>query len=158
MLSHWPRYANVLCVTMRRCGYKIVELLNSNKILQKVYRPWNGKGKLTFLSWHARYQRKWSPVYFHLQKTHFYRFWIFLSYSQQKYKTNSISTVINRSYSICSSWTLFDVDMKFLANYFETNGYPGNIFRNALAGKFRRFPSKWSISITICWMLKLLHS
>lgn len=37
----------------------------------------------------------------------------YLSYVPQKYKINNISTLINWAYNICSSWSLFDGEMKF---------------------------------------------
>ena len=56
----------------------------------------------------------------------------YLSYAPQKYKINSISTLINRAYNICTTWSLFDLEMKFLSNYFETNGYPSIMFQKTL--------------------------
>jgi len=56
----------------------------------------------------------------------------YLSYTPQKYKINSISTLINRAYNICTTWPSFHMEMKFLSNYFETNGYPSNMFQKTL--------------------------
>ena len=56
----------------------------------------------------------------------------FLSYSPFIYKINSIMTLINRAYNVCSSFILFDREIKFLENFFITNGFPNNIFNNCI--------------------------
>lgn len=56
----------------------------------------------------------------------------FLSFSPMKYKINSIATLINRAFNICSTWMQFDKEMKFLVDYFNNNGYPDNVFYKTL--------------------------
>ena len=52
----------------------------------------------------------------------------FLSYSPKLYKNNSIKTLINRAYNICSDFNLFHLDMMFLLNYFAENAYLSSLF------------------------------
>lgn len=39
------------------------------------------------------------------------------------YKMNSITTLINRSFNICSTWIQFDDEIKFIVNYFKSNDF-----------------------------------
>ena len=41
-------------------------------------------------------------------------------------------TLINRAYNVCSSFILFDREIKFLENFFITNGFPRNTFYDCL--------------------------
>ena len=52
----------------------------------------------------------------------------YLSHSPYIYKINSIMTLINRAYNVCSSFLLFDREIKFLENFFVANGFPCNVF------------------------------
>ena len=56
----------------------------------------------------------------------------FLSFTPFKYKTNSITTLLNRAYNICSSWVSFHSETTFLRNYFRNNKYPSHIFDKLL--------------------------
>ena len=56
----------------------------------------------------------------------------FLSFCPKIFKTNSIKTLINRAYKICSSYKLFDVEMKYLLNYFQQNSYMSSTFYRIL--------------------------
>jgi len=56
----------------------------------------------------------------------------YLSFTPLKYKINSITTLINRAFNICSTWIQFDDEIKFLVNYFNSNGFPDNIFYKTL--------------------------
>ena len=44
------------------------------------------------------------------------------------YKINSIRTLINRAYNICSDFNLFHQDVTFLFNFFTENAYPTFLF------------------------------
>ena len=48
----------------------------------------------------------------------------YLSFSPILHKINSIRTLINRAYNVCSDFNLFHLDMTFLLNYFIDNAYP----------------------------------
>ncbi|XP_037774311.1 uncharacterized protein LOC119570765, partial [Penaeus monodon] len=54
------------------------------------------------------------------------------SFSPKLFKLNSITTLINRAYSICSDYVKFDKEMKFLLNYFTENSYPSKLFYRIL--------------------------
>ena len=73
----------------------------------------------------------------------------YLSYSSKLYKLNSIRTLINRAYNVCSSFTYFHHDMVFLLNYFTENAYPAFIFykdlRNFLDDKFCPKPTEITV-------------
>ena len=68
----------------------------------------------------------------------------FLSHCPKLYKLNSIKTLINRAYQICSNYTNFNEEINFLRNYFLQNGYPSQIFykilRNFLNNVFTPSP------------------
>ena len=69
----------------------------------------------------------------------------FLSFCPKLYKINSVKTLINRAYNICSNFVQFDKEMKFLCNYFLQNAYPDHIFyrilRTFLDNKFTPPPT-----------------
>ena len=52
----------------------------------------------------------------------------FLGFSPVMYKINSIRTLVNRAYNVCSDFNLFHLDMTFLLNYFTENAYPASLF------------------------------
>jgi len=54
------------------------------------------------------------------------------SFSPKLFKLNSISTLINRAYNICSDYVSFDKEMDFLLNYFTENSYPSKFFYKIL--------------------------
>ena len=56
----------------------------------------------------------------------------YLSYSAYLFKVNSIGTLINRAYNICSDYRKFDIEMKFLHDYFLKNSYPSYLFYKVL--------------------------
>ena len=56
----------------------------------------------------------------------------YLSFSPMLYKLNSVRTLINRAYNVCSSFNLFHDDIVFLTNYFTENAYPGFLFQKIL--------------------------
>ena len=56
----------------------------------------------------------------------------YLGYSPMLYKINSIRTLINRAYNVCSDYFSFDMDMTFLLKYFTENLYPSSVFYNVL--------------------------
>ena len=56
----------------------------------------------------------------------------FLSFVPSVYKINSIKTLINRCFSICSTWHLFHEEIKKLTSFFTNNGYPLTTFNNIL--------------------------
>ena len=64
----------------------------------------------------------------------------FLSFSPKLFKINSMKTLINRAYNICSDYVSFDIELKFLYNFFTKNSYPTFLFystlRNFLNNKF----------------------
>ena len=64
----------------------------------------------------------------------------YLSHSSFIFKVNSIKTLINRAYNVCSNFLLFDKEVKFLQHFFECNGFPSFLFnkilRNFLNNKF----------------------
>ena len=68
----------------------------------------------------------------------------YLSFSPILYKLNSIRTLLNRAYNVCSSYSLFHVDVVFLINYFTENGFPEFVFtkilRTFLNNKFQSQP------------------
>ena len=89
-------------------------------------------GKLPFLDIHIfRNQGKFTTSVF--RKNTFTGLGLnFLSYSPKLYKMNSISTLINMAYNICSDFNLFHLDMMFLLNYFTQNAYPVPLFYRVL--------------------------
>ena len=56
----------------------------------------------------------------------------FLSHSSYLYKINSIKTLINRAYNVCSNFFLFHKEMQFLQNFFECNAFPTHLFTRIL--------------------------
>ena len=48
----------------------------------------------------------------------------YLSFSPSLFKINSVKTLINRAYNICSSYFSFDLEMKFLLNFFYRKWFP----------------------------------
>ena len=56
----------------------------------------------------------------------------YLSFSAYLFKINSIRTLINRAYNVCSSYIEFDLEMGFLKEYFLQNSYPGYLFHKIL--------------------------
>ena len=56
----------------------------------------------------------------------------FLSFCPKIFKINSIKTLINRAYRICSNYKLFDVEMNYLLNYFQQNSYMSSTFYKIL--------------------------
>ena len=62
----------------------------------------------------------------------------FFSYSNSRFKVNSILTLINRAYNICSSFHLLHIEFDFLCNFFLKNGYPLHLIES----KIRRFLSE----------------
>ena len=56
----------------------------------------------------------------------------YLSFSAHLFKVNSIGTLINRAYNICSDYCNFDNEMKFLHDYFVKNSYPSYLFFKVL--------------------------
>ena len=68
----------------------------------------------------------------------------YLSNIPHIYKLNSLKTLINRAYNICSTWSNFHGEMLFLKDYFTSNGYPSYLFHKAvnnfLYNKFSSMP------------------
>ena len=68
----------------------------------------------------------------------------FRSFTPKLFKLNSVKTLINRAYSICSSYSTFDLEMKYLHRYFLENSYLSTTFykilRNFLDNKFTPKP------------------
>ena len=62
----------------------------------------------------------------------------FLSFSPLIYKLNSIKTLLNRAYNICSSYVTFDQEVQYLQNYFFNNSYPTNAFYNIVRSFFNK--------------------
>ena len=56
----------------------------------------------------------------------------FLSHIPRIYKINSIKTLINRAFNICSNWSYFHEEMIFLKDYFTSNGFPAHLFNKIL--------------------------
>ena len=54
----------------------------------------------------------------------------FLSACYQKYKTNTISTLVHRAFSISSNFTNFHLEIEFLKNFFGKNGFNNETFYN----------------------------
>ena len=56
----------------------------------------------------------------------------FLSFTPFLYKVNSIKTLVNRAFNVCSDYLFFDTEVKFLKNFFTMNGYPMSVFYRVL--------------------------
>ena len=56
----------------------------------------------------------------------------FYSSCFQNFKTNSISTLLHRAFSVSSDWLNFHKEIEFLRKYFCDNCYPGDIFEKYL--------------------------
>ena len=56
----------------------------------------------------------------------------YLSFSAHLFKVNSIGTLINRAYNICSDYRNFHTEMMFLHDYFLKNSYPSYLFFKVL--------------------------
>lgn len=56
----------------------------------------------------------------------------FLSYIPYIYNINSLKTLINRAYNICSMWVNFRTKAIYLKDNLTSNGYPSRLFHNAL--------------------------
>ena len=59
----------------------------------------------------------------------------YLSFTAYIFKLNSIRTLVNRAYSLCSTYKFFDLEIKFLRNFFTENAYPTHIF-DKIVNKF----------------------
>ncbi|XP_069977196.1 uncharacterized protein [Penaeus vannamei] len=74
----------------------------------------------------------------------------YLSYIPHIYKLNSLTTLINRAYNICSTWASFHDEVSFLSKYFTTNGYPSYLFykalRKFLSQKFNPKPASATVN------------
>ena len=62
----------------------------------------------------------------------------FYSNIPSKYNINAIKTLIHRAYTLTSSYLSFDLEVKFLGEFFSKNGYPESVFDNQL----------WTVSST----------
>ena len=71
------------------------------------------------------------------------------SYSPEIYKLNSIKTLLNRAYDICSSYLIFHEEVEFLRGYFVKNNYKLDTFydvlRNFLSKKRVVTPAKYDV-------------
>ena len=56
----------------------------------------------------------------------------FFSFCDYRYKVNSIRTLINRAYNICSSYDLLHREFEFLKQFFINNGFPTKVFYSKL--------------------------
>jgi len=78
------------------------------------------------------------------------------SFSPKLFKLNSISTLINRAYNICSDYVSFDKEMDFLLNYFTENSYPSKFFykilRNFLNKKHSSSTPVLSAAKDLCYV------
>ena len=54
----------------------------------------------------------------------------FFSCTPEFFKFNGIATLVNRAFSISSSWSLFHVEIDKLRNYFLCNKYPLHVFES----------------------------
>ena len=52
----------------------------------------------------------------------------YLSYCPKIYKLNACRTLIYRAYRLCSTWTAFHSEIKFLATFFTNNCFPSDLF------------------------------
>ena len=59
----------------------------------------------------------------------------YLSFVPKIYKTNSIKTLLNRAFSLCSTYHLFNIEINKLRTYFQENSYPTFLF-DRLLNKF----------------------
>ena len=62
----------------------------------------------------------------------------YLSCVSSSFKPNSILTLLHRCFSICSNWSLFESEIKFLQNYYISNRFPLAVFRRTV----RKFINK----------------
>jgi len=67
----------------------------------------------------------------------------YFSFCPNIFKINSLKTLINRAYVICSSYDNFHKEISFLKSYFVSNGYSANLFyryvRQFLDRKYSQF-------------------
>ena len=56
----------------------------------------------------------------------------FLSFTDKIFKMNSIKTLLNRAYNICSTYTNLDKEIKYLRTYFVNNRFPLALFETIL--------------------------
>ena len=62
----------------------------------------------------------------------------FFSFCSFRFKINSVYTLINRAYKVCSTYDNLHSELGFLCNYFKENGYSVNIVNSCV----KRFLSK----------------
>ena len=55
------------------------------------------------------------------------------SFIPRLFKINAIKTLLYRCYMISSNWSIFDDEVKFLTNFFQTNGFPLHIIENCIS-------------------------
>ena len=60
----------------------------------------------------------------------------YLSFVSSTFKPNSILTLLHRCYSICSNWSLFNIEVQFLHKFYTTNRFPSTVFWRTVR-KFR---------------------
>lgn len=58
------------------------------------------------------------------------------SYIFSKFKTNAISTLINRAYKLCTNYESIDTEISFLRKFFTNNGYPSKLFDSIVTNFF----------------------
>ena len=68
----------------------------------------------------------------------------FFSHCPMSFKINSVQTLLNRAYSLCSDWYKFHDEMLSLSSYFTKNCYPSQLFdkitKNLLNNVFKPKP------------------
>ena len=60
----------------------------------------------------------------------------------ERYKTGVIKTLLNRSYKVCTSEELFNLEIKRLKQVFTNNNFPMQVVDNEIANFFRKIQSQ----------------
>ena len=62
----------------------------------------------------------------------------FDSFIPERYKQNLISIMVYRAFHICSNYMNFHIEIEFLRDIFQKNGYPLNFFQNIVSRTLRK--------------------
>ena len=73
----------------------------------------------------------------------------YLSFISSSFKPNSILTLLHRCYCICSNWSLFDIEVKFLHEFYTTNQFPSFVFWRTVRKFLRRILAPVSVTYDV---------
>ena len=127
---HYYRYIDDTCLIFKRkCDVsKFFEYLNSQHRAIKFTVEHENDNSIPFLDVNVTRKDNLISTSVFRKNTFSGQGISFFSYCCTKFKINAINTVLHRAYNICSSNLSLHQEIQFLQNFFETNGFPRNLF------------------------------